>query len=536
MGISAYVGVFTVLATDPINTPVTLSGMVDGQGQTFTPKAVLFFMSGKGFEEADGHSPSWTCVGMDDGGGTNHYSFETGTRWLAGVPWVGNDNSGQGSFGRAHGVFANSIRVLGKVTAFGSGSLTYQLSVNFGDADTTYGYVAVGGSDLECAVGYVDFGTSSGAKTVSGLPFRPTGGIVIPGYQSGSGSGGNLFRTNPCIGFADQALNQYTATAGVVGLVGPAVSRTYQVPNYVSAELDATVNPPIVTPNLAITGWTADGFTCNYVYQDNSKFAYMVFGSAITEVGALTQPTTDGSFTLISTVGGPAVMFAASCGAVASSGLHDGMHYSIGASTGRDQAVGWTAVENGATDSAGGGALYGAQASIVFTGTQTGSTSAATTKTGELAITGLAANVFFGQWLHCDGTQRQVAYFIMGVASPPAPSGTTFSTRRVRRFPHVSEAQMWLFWRRLQIDIQAGAALISGQGSDPQIMLRWSDDGGHTWSPEQWRSAGLRGQYGARAVWQQLGRSRDRVYELVVSDPVPWVFLQALAVVEKGVS
>jgi hypothetical protein len=67
-------------------------------------------------------------------------------------------------------------------------------------------------------------------------------------------------------------------------------------------------------------------------------------------------------------------------------------------------------------------------------------------------------------------------------------------------------------------------------------MLRWSNDGGHTWSPEQWVSAGRRGDYGRRAIWTALGRSRDRVYELSVSDPVPWVFLNAIAVVEKGVS
>lgn len=117
---------------------------------------------------------------------------------------------------------------------------------------------------------------------------------------------------------------------------------------------------------------------------------------------------------------------------------------------------------------------------------------------------------------------------------PPVPSGDTFLTRRVRRFPHASQKQVWLFWDRLQIDIQAGTALASGQGSDPQIMLRWSDDGGHTWSHEHWQSAGLRGQYGRRAMWRKLGRSRDRVYEMVVTDPVKWVFLQALAVIREG--
>lgn len=120
------------------------------------------------------------------------------------------------------------------------------------------------------------------------------------------------------------------------------------------------------------------------------------------------------------------------------------------------------------------------------------------------------------------------------VPIPPVPSGATFLTRRVRRFPHASEKQIWLFWDRLQIDIQAGTALATGQGSDPQIMLRWSDDGGSTWSHEHWQSAGVLGNRTKRAIWRKMGRSRDRVFEMVVTDPVKWIFLQALALIREG--
>jgi hypothetical protein len=58
---------------------------------------------------------------------------------------------------------------------------------------------------------------------------------------------------------------------------------------------------------------------------------------------------------------------------------------------------------------------------------------------------------------------------------------------------------------------------------DPQVMLRWSDDGGHTWSNEHWRSMGLTGQWGRRIIWRRLGMTlklRDRVYEVSGTDPV----------------
>ncbi len=60
-------------------------------------------------------------------------------------------------------------------------------------------------------------------------------------------------------------------------------------------------------------------------------------------------------------------------------------------------------------------------------------------------------------------------------------------------------------------------------GYTPQAMLRWSDDGGHTWSNEHWVSMGRIGEYGTRAIWRRLGMTlklRDRVYEVSGTDPV----------------
>jgi hypothetical protein len=75
----------------------------------------------------------------------------------------------------------------------------------------------------------------------------------------------------------------------------------------------------------------------------------------------------------------------------------------------------------------------------------------------------------------------------------------------------------------LQFDCESGVGLNLGQGNDPEVMLRWSDDGGHTWSNEHWAGMGQIGQYGKRVLWRRLGMTlklRDRVYELSGTDPV----------------
>jgi hypothetical protein len=75
----------------------------------------------------------------------------------------------------------------------------------------------------------------------------------------------------------------------------------------------------------------------------------------------------------------------------------------------------------------------------------------------------------------------------------------------------------------MQLDCETGVGLVLGQGNDPQVMLRWSDDGGHTWSNEHWKSMGKIGRSGYRTIWRRLGATmkiRDRVYELSGTDPV----------------
>ena len=79
----------------------------------------------------------------------------------------------------------------------------------------------------------------------------------------------------------------------------------------------------------------------------------------------------------------------------------------------------------------------------------------------------------------------------------------------------------------LQVDLEAGVGLATGQGSDPQIMLQISKDGGHTWGAERWVGMGKIGEYTRRANWPRLGQSRNWTFRLRISDPVKRVLLGA---------
>lgn len=77
---------------------------------------------------------------------------------------------------------------------------------------------------------------------------------------------------------------------------------------------------------------------------------------------------------------------------------------------------------------------------------------------------------------------------------------------------------------RLHLDFVTGVGRVSGDPhlSDPQVGLRWSDDGGRTWSNQIFRPLGVSGQYQTRVTFDGLGMTgrTGRILELEISSPV----------------
>lgn len=97
------------------------------------------------------------------------------------------------------------------------------------------------------------------------------------------------------------------------------------------------------------------------------------------------------------------------------------------------------------------------------------------------------------------------------------------SIRRIRSSPHIvddSEGAR-LFYGHLKLDFEVGVGLSGGvQGEDPLVMMRYSDDGGKTWSNEITTSLGKIGEYKTEVKFNRLGSAYDRIFEISISDPV----------------
>lgn len=122
-----------------------------------------------------------------------------------------------------------------------------------------------------------------------------------------------------------------------------------------------------------------------------------------------------------------------------------------------------------------------------------------------------------------------------------AQLGENFNViRRTRISPYVFREMEWIFHRRITIDVEVGLGptppLVDGNGNprQPQLSLSWSDDQAKTFSNENILDCGFAGEFRKRVYLTQLGRSRGRVYRVIMSDPIPWRIADAYLDADPG--
>lgn len=71
-----------------------------------------------------------------------------------------------------------------------------------------------------------------------------------------------------------------------------------------------------------------------------------------------------------------------------------------------------------------------------------------------------------------------------------------------------------IYMHRLEIVVETGVGAVTGTGVDPKIIMQFSDDGGRTYSKEQWRSMGTLGDFTIKLEWFDLGSFYERMFVL----------------------
>ncbi len=92
--------------------------------------------------------------------------------------------------------------------------------------------------------------------------------------------------------------------------------------------------------------------------------------------------------------------------------------------------------------------------------------------------------------------------------------------KRLRVFTHLIDELKQIKYSRLQLLLESGVGLQSGQGSDPLISLRISKDGARTYGDSYSTSMGAVGKYQTEVNWRRLGISQITTFEVSTAEPV----------------
>lgn len=97
--------------------------------------------------------------------------------------------------------------------------------------------------------------------------------------------------------------------------------------------------------------------------------------------------------------------------------------------------------------------------------------------------------------------------------------------QRIRRSPHMYDADSLsrIFFNQFEIDMDVG----ENPTDKAKIFLRYSNDGGRSWSNYKENNLGNRGNYRKKVAWRNLGSANDRVWEVSITDPIRCTILNA---------
>ena len=98
--------------------------------------------------------------------------------------------------------------------------------------------------------------------------------------------------------------------------------------------------------------------------------------------------------------------------------------------------------------------------------------------------------------------------------------------KRLRTTTSINDRQLLQFFSSLEIVMETGVG--DETTLEPKLMLRYSNNSGHTWSDTITVSLGAAGNYGARAIFRRLGSGRNRIWEISMTDPVAFSVVGAV--------
>lgn len=528
-----------VLTVEPITgtgTQALVNVVVDRAGNPFTP---TFFIIQSGYAAADTltFGPTYPTNMVTDFRGVDN-----GTLRSASCPATSNNVGGKIG-GLAESLGDYSILDYECRAAFG-GDLVRQAkiaNISLGGFEIVY--------DQNDRTGDVLLITCFGGADLTVEP-DATGALVNGTYTTSAKPQGLLYLNVPVMassGATGTGTGQWASGWGWESRASAARGGAFfrevnQGTNYVGQRTDAIcididTSGALDARRPVVSAWGDLDYTISGSAATGIDGLVLAFcgASVITACGVLTQPTSTGLQNFTTGINAKWIMFV-STGRASTTAVNDPEYQMVrGWADGTTQSCVWIGDSTPGNAGPFTGARYLSTVNILNFGTPDAGSTFFTSSARLTDLSSIGAAQL--TWDSVDGVEREILWFAMGEAvSPPTPVPPAVATatfmRKLRRSPTISQEQMWNFFTRFQLDFQAGGPR---DGVDPiEICLRYSDDSGNTWSNEMWLTVDVRGGYDLVAQWWQLGRARDRVWEIYSDSPALTVWLAAYMDVIPG--
>lgn len=368
-------------------------------GIGFQPKAVIFYWTRQ--------TTSGFNAGVNSG-----FGMATGSGNQSAVSVTMVDNSGRSDQGRRY----SNTRCIIFLTGGGPPTLNSEASFVSFDVDgftikwTTGSvnqyiihYIAIGG-EIETMVSNFNLTTSAGNQSVTGVGFQPD--FLLFNWSYGTAYNTNIARSQFGLGFAKNSSEQVALAQAGADNTGNNLDKRWRQRTD-SCILSLTLaNPPAQDAIVSFVSMDADGFTINI--SDPPATPHAIFYLAIKggqhKVGAFNQPTANGAQTISGTGFKGLMALFGSFNLVANTGILSNGGVTIGSATSLNQSSVWYQDRN----------IDPSDANMYNINNRAISLAFSTALTGQAQLTSFIDDGFTFNWSNCDGTQRQILYWLMG--------------------------------------------------------------------------------------------------------------------------
>lgn len=396
----AYKGSFTANATTGNQ---TISGIVDENAASFTPKAVFIWSSyGTSAAFADG----WTfSMGFTDG----TTSLSTCSAASDNVAAQRSNSNRSTSLVRVINQSGTALRV-GAFVSFGSG----QFVINWTTAPATseiFHFIAFGGADLGAVAQDMIFDDTSALSRSSASLADLTGVLGLAGITAAGGMSTSIGWWVPQ---SDGTIDQGTACAQIRDNLNPSVNRRYQRTDqyksmFTTASLFGAAARDIFGDIFSVA-------TTNSSYFNPS----IAFGGIAMAAGSGLQPTSTGTQAISGLGFSPKAVLIVSVGQTAQTTAQTEARFSVGGADRTRQGHAVAGSLDAVTPSV---CVTNEDTSHVISCITPNATAASSSTHAQASMNSIDSDGFTLNWTTADATQREYIWLAFGDAAAPSGGG-----------------------------------------------------------------------------------------------------------------